>query len=138
MPDQPVHEAELIRVLFAAGRVAVRQIDAGQTDDARVDQDHRLDVARLDVGVVAGQPARHLERALRQDGDAVEPLLPVRLDVIAEVLDLEPRKLLVRALDLLQTERVGLDLLEIIEQVADPLADGVDVPGGDAQGAGLL
>ena len=71
-----------------------------------VGRDHRLDVARLDVGVVAGQAAGDLERALGEDRDAVEPLLPVGLDIVAEVLDLEPRKLLVEALDLLQAERV--------------------------------
>ena len=61
----------------------------------------------------------------------------MRLDIIAQLLDLEARKLLVEALDLLQAERVWARLLEIVEKVAEPLADGVDVPGGDAQG-GLL
>jgi len=58
----------------------------------------------------------------------------MRLDIVAEVLDFEARKLLVEALDLLQAERVGARLLEIAEKVRQPLADGVDVPGRDAQG----
>ena len=61
----------------------------------------------------------------------------MRLDIVAKRLDLEPRKLLVEALDLLQAERVGRDLLQVVAEMADPLADGVDVPGGDAQGAEL-
>ncbi len=137
MADEAVDEAELVRIFFGVGRIAVRQIDAGEPDGvAAVGRDHRLDVARLDVGVVARQAAGDLEGTLGEDGDAVEPLLPVRLDIVAEVLDLKPRKLLVEALDLLQTQRVGRYLLEIVEQVGKPLADGVDVPGGDAQAAG--
>ncbi len=133
--DQPLHEGELVGVLFRVGRIAVRQIDAGEPHDAVVRRDDRLDVTRLDIGVVARQPADDLERTLRQDRDAVESLLPMRLDVIAERLDLEPRELLVQALDLLQAERVGRDLAQIVAKMPDPLADGVDVPGGDAQGA---
>ena len=134
MADQPLHECELVGVFFRVGRIAVGQIDAGEPDHAAVRRDDRLDVARLGVGVVARQAARDLERALRQDRDAVERLLPVRLDIVAERLDLEPRELLVEALDLLQAERVGRGLLQIVAEMADPLADGIDVPGGDAQG----
>jgi hypothetical protein len=57
----------------------------------------------------------------------------VRLDVIAEVLDFEARKLLVEALDLLQAERVRARLLQVVEEVRKPLAYGIDVPGCDAQ-----
>src|SRR5277367_4590895 len=60
------------------------------------------------------------------------------LDVVAELLDLHPRKLLVEALDFLQTENIRLYLLEVREEVGQPLADRVDVPGGDAQAHGLL
>ncbi len=133
--DEPVHESELIGVFLGAGRIAVRQIDAGDPHDAFRCWDHRLDVTRLDVRLVARQAAGDLERTLGENGDAVEGLLPVRLDVVAERLDLEARKGLVEALDLLQTQRVGCDLSQIIEQVRKPLADGIDVPGRDAQGA---
>jgi hypothetical protein len=133
MADEPVHEAELIGVLLGVRRIAVRQIDAGDSNGAGVGRDNRLDIARLRVGVVARQAAGDLERAFGEDGDAVEPLLPVRLDVIAEVLDFEARKLLVEALDLLQAERVRARLLQVVEEVRKPLAYGIDVPGCDAQ-----
>jgi len=42
--------------------------------------------------------------------------------------------LLVKALDFLQAKDVGLYLLQIGEEVRQPLADRIDVPGGDAQG----
>jgi hypothetical protein len=59
-------------------------------------------------------------------------------NVVSELLDLKPRKLLVEALDLLQAEHVGLNLLEVGEEVGQPLADGIDVPGCDAQAPRLL
>jgi hypothetical protein len=55
------------------------------------------------------------------------------LDVVAEFLNFHARELLVEALDLLQAECVGADLLQIVEEVGKPLADRVDIPGGDAQ-----
>jgi hypothetical protein len=62
----------------------------------------------------------------------------VGLDVVAEFLDLKLRKLLVEALDFLEAENVWLNLLQIGEEMGKPLADGIDVPGGDAQAAGSL
>src|SRR5208283_2925050 len=83
------------------------------------------------------QAAGDLERALGKDRDPVEALLPVGLDVVSKLLHLNPRELVVEALDLLQTERVRRNLLQVVEEMANPLADRIDVPGGDAQGAGL-
>jgi hypothetical protein len=62
----------------------------------------------------------------------------MRLDIVAKLLDLHPRELLVEALDLLQAKNVGLNLLQIGEEVGQPLTDGIDVPGGDAQARRLL
>ena len=62
----------------------------------------------------------------------------MRLDVVAKLLDLHARELLVEALDLLQAKNVGLNLLQIGEEVGQPLTDGIDVPGGDAQAQGSL
>jgi len=83
---------------------------------------------------IARQAARDLDRPLGENGDAVEGLLPVRSDVVAEVFDLGARKRLVDALDLLQAQRVGAPLLEIVEETRQTLADRIDVPGGDDQG----
>ena len=104
--DQPVHERELVRVLFARRGIAVGQIDAGQPHGAALSRDHRFDIARLLVMGIARQTARDLDRPLGEDGDAVEGLLPVGGDVVAEVLDLGARKRFVEALDFLQAQRV--------------------------------
>jgi hypothetical protein len=82
---------------------------------------------------IARQAARDLDRPLGENGDAVEALLPVRGDVVAEVLDLGARKRFVEALDFLQAQRVRAFLLEIVEEMGKALADRVDVPSGDDQ-----
>ena len=138
MEDEPLQEGELIRVFLGAHGVAVRQIDARHPHHAVSGRDDRLDIARLGVVLVARQAARDLERPLGKNGDAVECLLPMGLDVVAKLLDLHPRKLLVEALDFLQAKNVRLHLLQVSEKVRQPLTDGIDVPGGDAQARGLL
>jgi hypothetical protein len=60
----------------------------------------------------------------------------VRGDVVAEVLDLDARKRVVDALDLLQASDVQPPLSEVVEQVGEALARRVDVPGGEDQGRG--
>jgi hypothetical protein len=83
---------------------------------------------------IARQTARDLDRPLGENGDAVEGLLPVRGDVVAEVLDLGARKRFVEAFDFLQAERVRALLLEVIEEMGKALADRIDVPSDDDQG----
>jgi len=51
-------------------------------------------------------------------------------------LDLGARERLVDAFGLLQAQSVGRLLLEVVEEMGQPLADRVDVPGGDDQGRG--
>ena len=138
MGDEPLHEHELVWVFLRTGRIAVRQIDARHPHDAVAGRDDRFEVTGLGVVLVPRQSARDLERPFGENGDAVERLLAVGLDVIAEFLDLHARKLVVEALDLLEAERVGADLLQIIEEVGKPLADRVDIPGGDAQARGSV
>src|SRR5208282_4063806 len=48
-------------------------------------------------------------------------------------LELQARKGFVEAFDFLQTKHVGTDRCQIIQQVPDPLTDGIDVPSRDAQ-----
>src|SRR5580700_3572472 len=98
MDDEPLQEGELVRIFLRAYGIAVRQIDARHPHHAVSGRDDRLDIARLGIVLVARQTARDLERPLGQNGDAVERLLPMRLDVIAKLLDLHPRELLVEAL----------------------------------------
>jgi hypothetical protein len=133
MDDEPLQEGELIRIFLRAHGIAVRQIDAGHPHHTVVGRDDCLDIARLRVVLVARQAPRDLERPLGENGDAVECLLSVGLDVVPKLLDLHPRKLLVEALDFLQAKNVGLNVLEVSEEVRQPLADRIDVPGGDAQ-----
>ena len=83
----------------------------------------------MGVLVVAGQPRfGFLERQLRQQRDAVEGLLAVGDDVVAERLDLEPRKGVIDAFDFLQADDVRLALLQPADEMLDPLSDGIDVP----------
>ena len=75
------------------------------------------------VAVVAGQAGRHLvERQLGEDGDAVEGLLAVHGDVVAERLERLAREGLVHAFDLLQADDVGRALLEPGQQVVHAAA----------------
>ena len=79
-------------------RVAVGQVERDDAQHALVGREHAFDEAGLLVGIVAGQAAVDLvEAQLRQDRDAVEALLAVRLDMVAERLDLGARKLFVDA-----------------------------------------
>src|SRR5208283_5112811 len=134
----PLHEGELIGVFLRIHRIAVRQIDARHPHDAVPGWDHRFEIAGLGVVLVSRQSAGDLEWPFGKNGDAVECLLAMGLDIVAEVLDLDAWELLIETLDLLEAERVWADLLQIVEEVGKPLADGVDIPGGDAQARGSL
>src|SRR5437588_5014762 len=83
----------------------------------------------MGVLVVTGQ-ARFglLERQLRQQRDTVEGLLAVGDDVVAERLDLEPRKGVIDAFDFLQADDVRRALPEPAHEMLDPLSDRIDVP----------
>ena len=86
----------------------------------------------MGVFVVAGQPrGGFLERQLRQQRHAVEGLLAVGDDVVAERLDGLARKRLIDAFDFLQADDVGRAVLQPDHEVVEPLADRIDVPGGD-------
>ena len=134
MADETIHEGELVRVFLGSRRVSVRQVEARQPQRPLAPGDHRLDIARLDVAIVAGQAALDLERMFRQDRHAVEGLLPMGGDIVAERLDLLARERLVHALDLLQADRIRRDLLEIVEEMGQALAHRIDVPGRDNHG----
>src|SRR3546814_16591672 len=85
------------------------------------------------VAVVAGQAAEHvLQRGLREDGDAVIGLLAMDGEMVAERLDLQPREVVVDALQLLQQRHVGLRRLQPSQPVGQPPLDGVDAQIGRA------
>ena len=73
---------------------------------------HAFKETRVDILVVTGQPrVGFVERIFRQQRDAVEGLLAVGDDVVAELLDGFARKRLIDALDLLQADDVGRAVL---------------------------
>jgi hypothetical protein len=132
MGDEPVHPGELVGEFRGAERIAVGQVDRGDAHHAAVGRDHAFEVARLLVRRVAGQaPAHVLERALREDRDAVVGLLPVGDDVVARALHLGARKALVDRLQLLEADHVGLGGFQHLQEVVESLLDRIDVPGGD-------
>src|SRR5690606_2114694 len=91
---------------------------------------------RLLVRIVARKAARDLvEGELGKERDAVEALLAMGLDVVAEVLEHRPREEAVLDLDLLEAEDLGLDLAGPLHRAVEPRADSVDVPGGDSHDA---
>jgi len=83
----------------------------------------------VDVFLVSGQPRRGLvERQLRQQRDAVESLLAVGNDVVAESLDSLPGKRLIDAFDFLQADNIGCAILQPDQEMVEPLPDRIDVP----------
>ena len=88
---EPRHPGELVGEFLRADRVAVRQIDIDAGGARRRHRDDRLEIARLHVVWIAGKPRRHLvERELGEQRHAIEALLPVYGDVIAELLEVDP------------------------------------------------
>ena len=76
-------------------------------------RDHRFKETGVVVAVVARKPGGNLlERAFREDGDAVECLLAMHRDVVAERLQWLARKGFVDAFRLLQADHVRLALRE--------------------------
>ena len=99
-------------------------------------RDHAFDEAGVIVLVVAGQAVvDFVERKFRQERDAVERLLPVHREIVAERLERLARERIVDGFGLLQADDVGLALGKPGARGIDALLDRIDVPGGDAHGA---
>jgi hypothetical protein len=80
-----------------------------------------------------GRPRGHfVEGQLGEERDAVEALLAVGLDVVAEVLEGLPREGGILDLDLLEADDVGLHFADPLHGALDPGADAIDVPGRDS------
>ncbi len=135
MRQQRFEPGDLIIELGARHRIAVGQVDRSDPHAA----DIRLQItAMAGIGIVgkAALGLRYLH-PLGQDGDAVPALLPMPDRIVAERPDLQLGEALVRGLEFLQADDVGLALLEPFEQARQPRADAVDVVGRDLHGAGL-
>src|SRR3990170_3044117 len=132
---EPRHPCQLVDELLGPVRIAVRQVDIDETERARRDRDYRFEIARLHIVGVACEPRADLvEGEFGKQRHAVEALLPVHGDVVAEVLEDLGREGLVGAFDLLQTSDIGRGRSEPSLGGVDARLDAVDVPGGDLHG----
>ena len=124
------HPAEFVGVAFVAARVAVREVEVADCDAVGFD----FDVAGL--GVVVGQAGEgavgYGDGDAGENGDAVVAFLAD--DVCGVAGEGVGWELGLLALDFLQEQEVGLSAGEPGGDVGFALADGVDVPGGDAHG----
>ena len=131
------HPGQLVGEFLGPDRIAVGQIEATDNHPS----DLRLDIAAVGVVGVARKPgAPKLRRAGLdggQDGDSVEALLAVPDPVIAGGPHILDREGVVGAFDLLQAERVGLLLPQILHQPGEPRADAVQIVGDDLHGSRL-
>src|SRR5262249_7828312 len=76
-----------------------------------------------------------VEREFRQDGHAVECLLPMHGYVVPERLEGFAWECIIEALGLLQASDIGLPLGQPGQRIVDALLDGIDVPGCDFHGS---
>ncbi len=106
--NKPLHPADLVGVFVGFRRVAIGQID-GRDDQIA---DLGFDIAAMRILGIAGQAALALHGLLApgQHRDAVERLLTVHCNIVAQRLDRLARERVVDALGLLQTDDVGLPL----------------------------
>src|SRR5262249_13141578 len=123
---------ELVGELVRIRRIAVREVEGGDADGAALQREHRFDEARLLVMQSRQPPGDLVESELGQEGDTVEALLPVHLDVVAEVLEGLPRKGSVLGLDLLKAENVRLRLAHPLDGAVEASPHAVDVPRRDS------
>ncbi len=126
---QAGHPGEFVGELFGADGIAVGQIDV---DDADAVYDG-LEEASVAVLLVAGEGGGDgFQGRAGEDGDAVVRLLGDGGGGVAKTFKVLGGE--VCALELLEEEDIGLVGLEPVGDVVEAGADGVDVPGGDADG----
>ena len=89
----------------------------------------------MNILLIAGQSGgSFFKRKFRQKRDAVEGLLAMGDDVVAERLDRFAGKCLIDAFDLLQADDIRRAVLEPGQEMIEPLSDRIDVPGRYAHG----
>jgi hypothetical protein len=81
-------------------------------------------------------PRNVVQPPLRENGDAVEALLPTNGDVVAEALEPVRWEYFVDALDLLQAQNIRLGLAKPRQRGVEPRLNAIDVPSGDLQAVG--
>ena len=119
-----------VRHVAAGGHVEVVQLDRAEAGRVQ----HHAEMAAVAPAAPVRVVGADFEGQAREDGDAVVALHAAPGDVVeAERAQPRLREELVRALRLLQAEHVRLQRLDQIGDQAAAQADGVDVPGGDAE-----
>lgn len=118
MRDQPVEPAKFV-VEFRTGLcIAIRQIESADQDAV----DGSLDIATVAVVRIAGKTAAgfvDLSDAA-ENGDAIPALLPLPDRVVAEIADRFVRKFLLRRLQLLEADDIGLRFCEPSQENGEP------------------
>ncbi|GMA28806.1 hypothetical protein GCM10025874_20590 [Arenivirga flava] len=132
---------ELVGVVRIGERAAVGHVQAPQPHavDRGAERARLLGLVRplraLEEAGHAGERRLHiLDRAQAGDRHAVPLVEAVHRQLVAGVLERLRRELLRLALDLLHEQHVHALALQELDRAADPGADGVDVPRGDAHG----
>ena len=132
---ESVHPVELVEEFVGADGVSVGEIDVDDAEAAELGFDAGFEEARVTVGGVSGEGcAEGFDGETGEDGDAVVGFLRDGGGVVAEFLEAIGGE--VGSLELLEEEDVGFLLVEPAQDVIDPGADGVYVPGGDPDGEG--
>ncbi len=134
---EALHPRELVGELVGADGIAVGQVEVADSHHAPGMRHAHLDVAGVRVAVVARKTAHGnlVERALRQNRNAVEALLSVDGDIVAQRIEGLGGKSLGGALDLLKAGYIGARLLEPGDGAVEARPNAVDVPRGDLHGA---
>ena len=101
---KPFHPSKFIGEFLRIHRVAVRQINRCNPDAAG----KAFDVTGLFVGFITGQGGEfEVDRLFRENGNAVICFLARHDDVVAEIFDFEPWKVLLDAFEFLQQRNIG-------------------------------
>ena len=126
---QAGHPGEFVGELFGADGIAVGQIDVNDANAV----DDGFEETGVAVLLVAGEAGGDgFNGQAGEDGNAVVRLLGDGGGVVAETFKVLGGE--IGAFELLEEEDVGLVDLEPGGDVVEAGADGVDVPGGDADG----
>jgi len=129
MPNQAAHEPLPVLELVARDWITVRYVDiayAYTTHDT-------LNVSCLRLQRIArGVRETHYKLGNRVSGKnchSVIAFLPRNSDMVPALLEVRRREVVIRALGLLQRQHVGPVVFDVLENVREPLADRIHIPG---------
>lgn len=126
---EPGEPLELVLPLVGADLAAVRNVNTQDADSLEVGREKSRLVVALDV---AERALDAREPSTAEDGDTVVALLPDDRGLVARPLQLPPGEIVLRHLELLETDDVGLVASESDEESRQARPNRVHVPGEDA------